>query len=55
MKGFGLGLAYVHKMITLMGGQIKVESEFGKGTCFIITLPLLSDDSDTDDGNGSAE
>ena len=55
VKGFGLGLAYVHKMITLMGGQIKVESEFGKGTCFIITLPLLSDDSDTDDGNGSAE
>jgi len=55
VKGFGLGLAYVHKMITLMGGQIKVESEFGKGTCFIITLPLLSDDSDTDDGNCSAE
>lgn len=41
VKGFGLGLAYVHKMITLFGGNINVESEPGKGTKFIITLPLL--------------
>ena len=41
VKGFGLGLAYVHKMITLFGGSIDVESELGKGTKFIITLPLL--------------
>ena len=41
VKGFGLGLAYVHKMITLFGGIIKVESEQGVGTKFIITLPLL--------------
>ncbi len=40
VKGFGLGLAYVHKLITEFGGQIKVESDFGKGTTFIITLPL---------------
>lgn len=41
VKGFGLGLAYVHKMITLFGGNINVESELGKGSKFIITLPLL--------------
>ena len=41
VKGFGLGLAYVHKMITLFGGEIRVESEHGKGSKFIITLPLL--------------
>ncbi len=41
VKGFGLGLAYVQKMITLFGGSIDVESELGKGTKFIITLPLL--------------
>ncbi len=41
VKGFGLGLAYVHKMITELHGEIKVESELNVGTKFIIILPLI--------------
>jgi signal transduction histidine kinase len=40
VKGFGLGLAYVNKMIDLFGGSIRAESEVNKGSKFIITLPL---------------
>ena len=38
--GTGLGLAIVKKFINLMGGEIVVESEEGKGSKFTITLPM---------------
>ncbi len=40
VKGFGLGLAYVRKMVGELGGEISVESELNVGTKFIITLPI---------------
>lgn len=41
VKGFGLGLAYVQKIVKEHKGTIKVESELNIGTKFIITIPTL--------------
>ncbi|TAJ94224.1 MAG: PAS domain S-box protein [Gammaproteobacteria bacterium] len=39
VNGPGLGLVIVHGLVKLMGGEIRVTSEAGKGSCFTISLP----------------
>jgi signal transduction histidine kinase len=39
-EGTGLGLAMVHGIITSHGGKIQVETEIGKGSRFLIFLPM---------------
>lgn len=40
VKGFGLGLSYVHDIIKRFGGKVQVKSEKDKGTTFDVVLPL---------------
>jgi len=39
-RGVGLGLAVSRSIVERHGGQIEVESELGKGTAFVVALPL---------------
>lgn len=39
IKGYGLGLSYVHHIVTRHEGRITVDSREGKGSTFIIQLP----------------
>lgn len=41
--GTGLGLSIVKHIVQGHGGEVRVESEVGRGTCFYFTLPRVND------------
>lgn len=47
ISGFGLGLAITSRLVSQIGGSIRVESRPNEGSCFIVLLPLPLADSST--------
>lgn len=46
--GTGLGLSIVKKLVVLMGGTIRVESDIDKGSCFIFEIPFKIQEASPD-------
>jgi len=45
VKGLGIGLSLVQEIVKLHGGEVRLESELGKGTTFVVKLPKHSNKS----------
>jgi len=48
-EGTGLGLSVCKRILEMLGGTIRVESQFGKGSTFAFTLPLNPEEKDDEE------
>lgn len=51
----GLGLPIVREIVRAHGGDVLLQSELGKGSCFTLVLPLRENDLRKDDNGGTRE
>ena len=53
--GFGLGLSIVRRIVDMLGGTIRLDSEKGKGSRFTVEIPARTADTVTSDENDVQE
>jgi PAS domain S-box-containing protein len=44
-EGTGLGLCVVERIVSQLGGEVRVKSKLGKGSTFFVTVPIKGDES----------